>query len=324
MTQNLTIKVEEISGNFSSLEDKVKALLQILRDSEFKNQPEAYHYYCAVEVKGGVSDKFVTYMKDPHKIKQEIENLENEISIGKKGNSKNLIILTGNRLQLGISLRNVDIVAMWNSIESTDAIFQMLFRSMTEVIEPECDDSGYCNQKKWGFMVDLNPQRAMTNVNLFSENINYAKQGSDKIKEYRQIIDLIDIDGDIINEVNNKDEIINELFNKMYESWDRDVESIKKVTEHFSYSPSFISQIEKQLRMIKFSEKTKKIIVQEEEDKIDAGKKKVKISSFSTFEVKNKSERVGRNPKNKIEFKISSRKIIRFKPSSIFKKKVNS
>ena len=61
---------------------------------------------------------------------------------------------------------------------------------MTEVIEPECPESGYCNQKKWGFMVDLNPQRAMTNVNLFSENINFVKKNSDKIKEYRQIIDL--------------------------------------------------------------------------------------------------------------------------------------
>ena len=70
-------------------------------------------------------------------IKKEIETLENEISIGKKGNRKNLIILTGNRLQLGISLRSVDIVAMWNTIQSIDAIFQMLFRSMTEVIEPE-------------------------------------------------------------------------------------------------------------------------------------------------------------------------------------------
>ena len=206
-------------GSNGLIEDKVKALLQILNDPEFKNQPEAYHYYCAVEVKGGISDEFVTYMKDPHKIKKEIETLENEISIGKKGNRKNLIILTGNRLQLGISLRSVDIVAMWNTIQSTDAIFQMLFRSMTEVIEPECGDSGYCNQKKWGFMVDLNPQRAMTNVNLFSENINYAKQGSDKVSEYRQIIDLIDIDGDIINEVDNKDEIINELFNKMYDAW---------------------------------------------------------------------------------------------------------
>ena len=53
-------------------------------------------------------------------------------------------------------------------------------------------------------------------------------------------------------------------------------------------------------------------------------KKKIKISSFGTFEVKNKKERIGRNPKNKIEFKISSRKIVKFKPSEIIKKKLNN
>jgi hypothetical protein len=287
-------------GSNGLIEDKVKALLQILNDPEFKNQPEAYHYYCAVEVKGGVSNEFVTYMKDPHKIKKEIETLENEIIIGKKGDRKNLIILTGNRLQLGISLRNVDIVAMWNSIESTDAIFQMLFRSMTEVIEPECGDSGYCNQKKWGFMVDLNPQRAMTNVNLFSENINYAKQGSDKVNEYRQIIDLIDIDGDIINEVDNKDDIINELFNKMYDAWDQDVESIKKITEHFSFSPTFISQIEAQLRLIKFSSKSKKILIEEAEEKIDPGKKKEKVSEKDKKEFEKEKKTIVEIPIEKL------------------------
>jgi len=53
-------------------------------------------------------------------------------------------------------------------------------------------------------------------------------------------------------------------------------------------------------------------------------KKKIKISSFGTFEVKNKKERIGRNPKNKIEFKISPRKIVKFKPSDIIKKKLNN
>ena len=53
-------------------------------------------------------------------------------------------------------------------------------------------------------------------------------------------------------------------------------------------------------------------------------KKKIKISSFGTFEVKNKKERIGRNPKNKIEFKISSRKIVKFKPSNKIKKKLNN
>jgi len=51
---------------------------------------------------------------------------------------------------------------------------------------------------------------------------------------------------------------------------------------------------------------------------------KIKISSFGTFLIVNKKERIGRNPKTKIEAKISSRKIVKFKPSKIFKKKINN
>ena len=51
---------------------------------------------------------------------------------------------------------------------------------------------------------------------------------------------------------------------------------------------------------------------------------KVKISSFGTFQVVNKNERIGRNPKTKIEAKISSRKIVKFKPSSFFKERLNN
>ena len=53
-------------------------------------------------------------------------------------------------------------------------------------------------------------------------------------------------------------------------------------------------------------------------------KEKVKISSFGTFEVINKKERLGRNPKTRISAKISARKVVRFKPSMIFKKKINN
>ena len=50
---------------------------------------------------------------------------------------------------------------------------------------------------------------------------------------------------------------------------------------------------------------------------------KVKISSFGTFKVINKKERIGRNPKTKIEAKITSRKVVKFKPSTAIKKKLN-
>ena len=50
---------------------------------------------------------------------------------------------------------------------------------------------------------------------------------------------------------------------------------------------------------------------------------KIKISSFGTFRVINKKERIGRNPKTKIEAKISPRKVVKFKPSMFIKEKLN-
>ena len=53
-------------------------------------------------------------------------------------------------------------------------------------------------------------------------------------------------------------------------------------------------------------------------------KNKVKISSFGTFSVLKKKERIGRNPKTKIESKISARRVVSFKPSLELKFKINS
>ena len=50
---------------------------------------------------------------------------------------------------------------------------------------------------------------------------------------------------------------------------------------------------------------------------------KVKIAKFGTFQVRFKNSRIGRNPKTKEEKIISERKVILFKPSKEFKKKIN-
>ncbi len=52
--------------------------------------------------------------------------------------------------------------------------------------------------------------------------------------------------------------------------------------------------------------------------------KKVKIAKFGTFSVRNKNERIGRNPKTMEVKIISSRKVILFKPSKEFKKYINN
>tara|TARA_B100000378_G_scaffold264036_1_gene247323 strand:+ start:44 stop:337 length:294 start_codon:yes stop_codon:yes gene_type:complete len=51
---------------------------------------------------------------------------------------------------------------------------------------------------------------------------------------------------------------------------------------------------------------------------------KVKISSFGTFVIANKNERIGRNPKTKIETKITARRVVKFRSSMAIKKKLNN
>tara|TARA_Y100000590_G_scaffold459253_1_gene615855 strand:+ start:71 stop:361 length:291 start_codon:yes stop_codon:yes gene_type:complete len=50
---------------------------------------------------------------------------------------------------------------------------------------------------------------------------------------------------------------------------------------------------------------------------------KIKISTFGTFKVINTKERIGRNPKTKVEAKILSRKVVKFKASPYVKKEIN-
>ena len=45
--------------------------------------------------------------------------------------------------------------------------------------------------------------------------------------------------------------------------------------------------------------------------------KKVKIHNFGTFKMNNKKSRVGRNPKTKEEYNISSRNVVTFKASKV-------
>lgn len=50
----------------------------------------------------------------------------------------------------------------------------------------------------------------------------------------------------------------------------------------------------------------------------------VKISSFGSFSVRKKRERVGRNPKTGEEVPISSRQVLVFRPSQVLKNRVNT
>ena len=49
----------------------------------------------------------------------------------------------------------------------------------------------------------------------------------------------------------------------------------------------------------------------------------VKISSFGTFIVRNKKERIGRNPKTGEEVPITARSVVTFRASNVLKPRVN-
>ena len=49
----------------------------------------------------------------------------------------------------------------------------------------------------------------------------------------------------------------------------------------------------------------------------------VKISSFGTFIVRDKKERIGRNPKTGEEVPITARSVVTFRASNVLKSKVN-
>jgi integration host factor subunit alpha len=50
----------------------------------------------------------------------------------------------------------------------------------------------------------------------------------------------------------------------------------------------------------------------------------VKITSFGSFTVRNKRQRIGRNPKTGQEVPITPRRVLSFRPSHILRKKVNT
>jgi hypothetical protein len=269
--------------------DVVSALITLFKYPEFKDIKENYHFYVAVDVKEGRDTTMAKYMENSHNIKKEIQDLEKKVT-------KNIIVLAGARLQLGISLRKVDIVTLWNTVTSSDAIFQMLFRSMTEVNVPRCkDDVNFCPEKKYGFMVDLNPQRALTNTLLFGENLT-AKKSSGKSK-YELIADCINIDEDVFQDKfdneGDKKEFVNQLFNKLYSSWDKNVDDMRKLTEKvLKYDEGVLESIEDGLRMIKLGKgKGKgKETVQEAEEGFDPGEKGKKEDGPEKKETKKEKE----------------------------------
>ena len=63
-------------------------------------------------------------------------------------------------------------------------------------------------------------------------------------------------------------------------------------------------------------------ILEEMSQSLETGES-VKISSFGSFSVRKKSERIGRNPKTGQEVPITPRRVLSFRPSHILRERLN-
>ena len=62
-------------------------------------------------------------------------------------------------------------------------------------------------------------------------------------------------------------------------------------------------------------------VIDEIRDRAVAGET-IKLSSFGTFQIRSKNERIGRNPKTGEEVPITPRRVMVFKPSNILKQRI--
>lgn len=153
------------------------------------------------------ADKHVT------DIKETVQNLENSAKDTKK---HGLIILAGNMCSLGITLPLCDVVMLFNNILSSDKIYQMMMRSMTESL---------LSPKKCGFVVDLNTNRVLNTI--LDYGIHNKELNNENKLKYLIENRLINIDDDYFTSkiVDSK-----KMVNKLLEIWNNDpVNHIKNI-----------------------------------------------------------------------------------------------
>jgi hypothetical protein len=119
---------------------------------------------------------------------------------------KNLIILTGAKLRLGISLPCVDIGFNFDNVQSVDVNYQTMFRVLTE---------RYNKPKPFGYYVDFNKERFITFLYQYGNTYSSGKNISnikENISNLQGLLFLFNINGIGIKKLNVNQEL------KLYDS----------------------------------------------------------------------------------------------------------
>ena len=159
--------------------------------------------------------KIVNSKKD-YKLKDIKEEIKNWELKAKEDGKDGLILLAGNQLTLGITLPFADIVFLFNDIISSDKIFQMMYRCMTESINNIDNDKINSGIKKMGFVVDLNISRVLNTLldyNVYKKDLNVEQKLTYLVEN-----NLINIDSDLFQGKENKTKLVE----KMLQIWKAD------------------------------------------------------------------------------------------------------
>jgi hypothetical protein len=137
---------------------------------------------------------------DNKQIKDDIYNKGIE---ARKNSKKGLIVLVGKKCVLGITLKMCDVVMLFNSVQSSDKIMQMLYRCMT-------DD--YENGKRVGIVVDMDMHRVLNTILYYGDNTTMKDEEIEKRIRYVSE-NLINIDYDKVFKYQtiNHEELIDKL-----------------------------------------------------------------------------------------------------------------
>ena len=144
--------------------------------------------------KGGISDQIKAFERDSYKT------------------GKSVIILTGAKLRLGISLPCADIAFNFDDIKSIDANYQTMFRVLTEREKPEV--------KKYGYYFDFNKDRSIQFMYEYNKTYGESKKKSnikENLEELQSLLFTFNYNGlniilkDTKTEVNLYNKLITEL-----------------------------------------------------------------------------------------------------------------
>jgi hypothetical protein len=161
---------------------------------------------------------------------------EAEIKVKNTG-KKGLLVLSGRKCSLGVTLKLCDIVLLLNNNESYDLLFQMLYRAMTP-------DDG----KRYAFVVDFNIQRTCSIITEYALSLKLPNKTILESIRYVLEQNLISLQGDYW--LNSGLTLENEPAMKIYNSWLSTRASVHKLLDNLNIEIELSDEETKNLRAL--------------------------------------------------------------------------